>query len=62
MTGIDFSDHASYWHFGLPALMVTDTAFFRNPNYHGASDTPDKLDYVRMSKVVQAMYSVATNY
>lgn len=60
--GVDFSDHASYWHFDLPAVMVTDTAFLRNPNYHEPGDTPDTLDYQRMAKVVQAVYAVATRY
>ena len=53
MPGVDFSDHASYWRFGMPAVMVTDTAFLRNRNYHEASDTPETLDYARMAKVVQ---------
>jgi len=60
--GVDFSDHASYWHFGMPAVMITDTAFFRNHHYHGAGDTPDTLDYARMAKVVQAVYAVATDF
>jgi Zn-dependent M28 family amino/carboxypeptidase len=62
VTGVDFSDHASYWRFGMPAVMVTDTAFFRNPNYHAAGDTPDTLDYARMAKVVAGVYAVAQNY
>jgi hypothetical protein len=57
--GVDFSDHRSYWAQGYPALMVTDTAFMRNPNYHRAGDTFDKLDYKRMAMVVQAVYAVA---
>jgi hypothetical protein len=60
--GVDFSDHASYWHFGMPAVMVTDTAFLRNPNYHEAGDTADTLDYDRMAKVVRAVHAVATRY
>ena len=60
--GVDFSDHASYWRFDMPALMVTDTAFLRNPNYHEAGDTPDTLDYARMAKVVRAMHAVATQF
>lgn len=60
--GVDFSDHMSYWHFKLPAVMVTDTAFLRNPNYHRVSDTPETLDYSRMAKVVQAVYAVARQY
>jgi hypothetical protein len=50
IVGIDFSDHASYWHEGLPALMLTDTAFFRNPRYHTAQDRPERLDYRRMAQ------------
>ena len=57
--GVDFSDHRSYWAQGYPALMVTDTAFMRNRNYHRAGDTFDKLDYKRMAMVVQAVYAVA---
>jgi Zn-dependent M28 family amino/carboxypeptidase len=45
------SDHASFWDRGLPALMVTDTSFFRNPNYHRGSDTPDTLDYPFLARV-----------
>lgn len=54
LPGIDFSDHRSYWTFGFPAVMVTDTAFFRNPRYHTAGDTPERLDYARMAEVVEA--------
>lgn len=58
LQGIDFSDHLNYWREGFPALMVTDTAFLRNPNYHKVGDTADTLDYTRMSKVVQAVYAL----
>ena len=60
--GIDFSDHRSYWDEGFPALMVTDTAFYRNPNYHQAGDTYEKLDYRRMAKVVQGVFAVAQQF
>ena len=60
--GIDFSDHQSYWNVGIPALMITDTAFMRNKEYHQAGDTYEKLDYVRMAKVVQGIYAVVQNY
>jgi Zn-dependent M28 family amino/carboxypeptidase len=50
--GVDFSDHRSFWDAGFRALMVTDTAFFRNPHYHRATDTADTLDYERMAQVV----------
>jgi Zn-dependent M28 family amino/carboxypeptidase len=55
--GVDFSDHRCYWDEGIPAVMVTDTAFNRNAEYHGARDTFDSLDYRRMAKVVQGVYA-----
>lgn len=55
--GADFSDHASFWKLGYRAIMVTDTALFRNPNYHGRGDSHDTLDYVRMSLVVEGLRS-----
>jgi hypothetical protein len=48
------SDHASFGDAGLPALMVTDTAFFRNPNYRLASDTIDTLDFTFMAPLVKS--------
>lgn len=56
--GIDFSDHRSFWHFGYDAIMVTDTAFYRNPNYHGTGDVPQTLDYKQMARVVAGLTSV----
>lgn len=53
--GIDFSDHRNYWAFGYDAFMLTDTSFYRNANYHHATDTPETLDYVRMAKVVDEL-------
>ncbi|GAB4341895.1 MAG: M28 family metallopeptidase [Desulfobulbaceae bacterium] len=53
--GIDFSDHWSFNKFGYPALMVTDTAFYRTPHYHRPSDLPETLDYERMAKVVDGL-------
>jgi hypothetical protein len=52
------SDQWSFWQFGYPAFMVTDTALFRNPNYHTPSDTPETLDYVRMARVTEGLVSV----
>lgn len=54
--GIDFSDHLNYWPYGYKALMITDTAFYRNKAYHLPGDTPDQLDYIRMASVVVAVY------
>jgi Zn-dependent M28 family amino/carboxypeptidase len=50
-----FSDHASFWDAGWPALMITDTAFFRNPNYHLPSDTIDTLDFGFMAELVKSL-------
>lgn len=54
--GVDFSDHLNYWPLGFNALMVTDTAFYRNSAYHEEGDTADRLDYERMSQVVVAVF------
>lgn len=55
LNGIDFSDHRNYWKFDMPAVMVTNTAFFRNEHYHESGDTADRLDYDRMQQVVDAV-------
>jgi hypothetical protein len=55
VVGIDFSDHWSFGKFGYPALMVTDTAFYRNPHYHTPADLPETLDYGSMAKVVEGL-------
>jgi Zn-dependent M28 family amino/carboxypeptidase len=47
------SDHGPFWDAGIASIMWTDTADFRNPHYHLASDTPDTLDYDFLSKVAQ---------
>jgi Zn-dependent M28 family amino/carboxypeptidase len=47
------SDHAPYWRAGIPAIMWTDTAEFRNPHYHRATDTPEKLDYEFVTDVTK---------
>jgi hypothetical protein len=49
--GLSWSDHAAFWREGYPALMVTDTAPYRYPEYHGAADTPDRIDYERLARV-----------
>jgi Zn-dependent M28 family amino/carboxypeptidase len=56
--GVDFSDHRSYWAQGYSAVMVTDTAFYRNPHYHRGSDTAERLDYRRMGQVVQGVFAL----
>jgi len=52
VAGVSLSDNSSYWDQGYRAVMITDSAFFRNHNYHQMSDTPETLDYERMAKVV----------
>ena len=53
--GIDWSDHWSFGQVGIPAAMVTDTAPFRYPYYHTSQDTPDKVDYARLARVVDGL-------
>jgi hypothetical protein len=48
------SDHMSFWDAGIPAILVTDTANFRNPHYHQPTDTPETLDYHRVAAIVEA--------
>ena len=55
--GIDYSDHRSYWEAGFPAVMITDTAFYRNDKYHTVQDTLERLDYARMGLVVQSVHA-----
>ncbi|MBK7875257.1 MAG: M20/M25/M40 family metallo-hydrolase [Planctomycetes bacterium] len=58
--GVGWSDHASFWPYDVPAVMVTDTAVFRDPHYHERSDTPEKLDYERFARVVLGLEPVLT--
>jgi Zn-dependent M28 family amino/carboxypeptidase len=51
------SDHAPFWRVGIPAIMWTDTAEFRNPNYHCATDTAETLDYDFLQAVTQLLLS-----
>lgn len=55
--GVDLSDHRNYWAHGYPAVMITDTAFYRNDNYHSEGDRPETLDYRRMAMVVQGVHA-----
>lgn len=58
LPGAGWSDHWAFWQEGYPGVMITDTAFYRYPHYHRASDTPDKLDYDRLARVVDGLISV----
>jgi hypothetical protein len=55
--GVDLSDHLSFWNADLPAVMITDTAFYRYDGYHSPTDTADRLDYERMAMVVEGVYA-----
>jgi hypothetical protein len=56
VTGVDFSDHRNFWAHGYDAVMVTDTAFYRNARYHTPEDLPETLDYARMAEVVKGVH------
>lgn len=58
LTGIGWSDHWSFWKEGYPALMVTDTALFRYRHYHAPGDTPDRIKYDSMARVVAGITRV----
>jgi Zn-dependent M28 family amino/carboxypeptidase len=55
MPSVRLSDHSSFWDEGFKAVMVTDSAFFRNPHYHLPSDTMEKLDYRFMAELVESL-------
>tara|TARA_R110001592_G_C12994988_1_gene735394 strand:- start:67 stop:981 length:915 start_codon:yes stop_codon:yes gene_type:complete len=61
LPGIDFSDHLNYWKFGFSSLMITDTAFYRNKNYHKNSDKMETLNFQKMTKVIDAVYDSIVN-
>jgi Zn-dependent M28 family amino/carboxypeptidase len=52
---VRLSDHSSFWDQGYPAVMVTDSAFYRNPHYHLSTDTMEKLDYRFMAELVESL-------
>jgi hypothetical protein len=59
--GIDLSDQWAFWQQGYPGIMVTDTALFRYPYYHTPNDTPDKVQYERLARVVVGMEGVVAD-
>lgn len=59
--GFNFSDHWSFWKNGFPAIMVTDTAFLRNNNYHQNSDLPHTLDYEKMTQLILGLKSALSS-
>ena len=56
--GVGWSDHWSFWQQGYSGIMITDTAPFRNPHYHEATDTPDTMNYARLARAVDEMETV----
>lgn len=59
--GIDFSDHLNYWDLGYDALMITNTSFYRNKNYHQTTDKMETLDIPKMASVIDGIYSALIN-
>jgi Zn-dependent M28 family amino/carboxypeptidase len=55
MPSVRLSDHASFWDQGYKAVMITDSAFYRNPHYHQPSDTMDRLDFQFMAELVESL-------
>ena len=56
-----FSDHLNYWQHDIPAVMITDTAFYRNKQYHLPGDTADRLNYQKMAQVVDGVITLLYN-
>ena len=61
LPGVDFSDHRNYWKYGYSAVMVTNTAFYRNTNYHKPGDTLETLDVRRMALVIDEVFLALKN-
>ena len=61
ISGVDFSDHRNYWKRGFKAIMLTDTAFYRNRNYHSSTDSLETLDYKKMAEVVKGVFAAIQN-
>ncbi|MBC7419805.1 MAG: M28 family peptidase [Bdellovibrio sp.] len=59
--GTDWSDHVNYTKFGYSAIMLTDTSFLRNSNYHQSTDTIDTINFEKMADVVLGMRNVLKN-
>jgi len=56
LPGVDFSDHLNYWNLNYDAVMITNTAFYRNKNYHTTKDKLETLDIQKMSSVIEQLY------
>ena len=62
LPGVSLSDHRNYWAQGFQAVMINDTSFLRNPNYHQPTDTIDTLDFDKMTEVVKGVYNTILNF
>ncbi len=62
LPGVGWSDQWSFWQQGYQALMITDTATFRYPHYHTLEDTPDKIDFERLSRVTIGISKVIRDF
>ena len=62
LPGIYFSDHWSFWKMGYPAVMVTDTAYLRYKHYHKRTDTMEKINFIKMSYVIQGLHQGIENF
>jgi len=58
IAGVAWSDHWSFWQCDYPGILVTDSLPFRNPYYHDVSDTPDSIDYHRMTLLTEGLQAV----
>jgi len=56
LPGVDFSDHRNYWKYGYSAVMITNTAFYRNKNYHELSDKISTIDFKRLALTIDELY------
>lgn len=56
--GVDWSDHWSFRQAGYPAIMITDTAVYRDPNYHKVTDTAEHLNYDALARVAAGLEMV----
>ena len=62
ISSVTASDHLNYWQMGFKAVMITDTAHFRNPNYHTKNDTYETIDFVKMQYVVDMVVKSIENF
>jgi len=58
LSSVAMSDQLNFWDAGFPALLLTDTAFYRNPHYHQHTDTPDTLNYENMAEITKSLAAI----